>query len=100
MVAVVRSPRPLTLLGSVAQPARVAQALAPGLTGRLVVGAADRAMRRAEPTPMTEGNLFQPSEGHAIDGGWRKESSPLVPLVLGVGGALGLGLLWATRQRR
>lgn len=104
LVDVARWPRPTTAVGSLAWPARVANALAPGLTGRLVVGAANRAMRHADPVPLSDGNLFEPSQGHAIDGGMRQANRPVsTALAAGLGAAaslcvFGFGLLWSRRR--
>jgi len=100
LVAVARWPRRTTGVGILAWPARVAHALAPGLTGRLVVGAADRALRHADAVPMTDGNLFEPSKGHAIDGGMRTANQTFSAVTAGVGAlvaltAVGLGVLWS-----
>lgn len=104
IVAVARWPRRTTGVGSLAWPARVAHTLAPGLTGRIVVAAADRAMRHADPVPMTHGNLFEPSKGHDIDGGMRTQGHRAAStLAAGLGalatlGALGAGVLWSRRR--
>lgn len=98
MVSIARWPRPTTALGSVALPSRLANALAPRLTARIATAAVDSALRRADPVPLTDGNLFEPSQGHGIDGGYRTAGTKAVSAAaLGIGalGALGLGLLWS-----
>ena len=99
MVSLSRRPRPTTMVGSVALPARVATTLAPDLVARTAVRLADMAMRRADPAPMTDGNLFEPSQGHAIDGGYRVRPARALP-VAALAGVVGLGLLWALRGQR
>jgi hypothetical protein len=52
----------------------------------------------------SDGNLFAPSRGNAIDGGFRSTKANPAALALGVGaaavGALTLAGAWALRQRR
>ncbi|HSI47515.1 MAG TPA: SDR family oxidoreductase [Ideonella sp.] len=67
----VRHPRPTVSIGSVAWPARLAHALAPDLVARTTYGLMDRSLASADPAPMGAGNLFAPSQNHAIDGGYR-----------------------------
>jgi short-subunit dehydrogenase len=101
VVALIKSPRAQTSIGSVALPGRLAHAIAPQLTGRLTVKFTDRALRRAEPAIATSGNLFEPSRGHAIDGGYRTQAGRALPIAaVTLLGTLGLGLLWLARSRR
>jgi len=96
LVALSHRPRPVTTLGSVALPGRLAHALAPQLTGRLTVRLADRALRRADTVPVTDGNLFAPSQAHGIDGGYRTLATRAAPVAAAaLLGTVGLGLLWA-----
>jgi short-subunit dehydrogenase len=96
-----KSPRPVTSIGSVALPARMAHALAPQLTGRMTVRLTDLAMKRAKPAPNTDGNLYTPSQGHTIDGGNRMSASSALPMAaLALIGTLGLGMMLAGRTRR
>ena len=101
LVALSRSPKPVTSIGSVALPGRLAHALAPQLTSRITRYLMDVALARADAAPVTDGNLFEPSRGHAIDGGYRTPVMRALP-VAGVAlvGAIGLGLLWAARSQR
>jgi short-subunit dehydrogenase len=98
IVALAKSPRASTAIGSMALPARMAHALAPNLLGRAARRAFDMALARAHTAPVTGGNLFSPSQGHAIDGGWRKP----VPVGASVAALAALGALawWATSSRR
>ena len=101
LVALSRAPRDVTAIGSVATPARLAHAVAPGLTARLARWLADRALGRADPAPITNGNLFEPSRVHTIDGGYRTLAVRAMPaLAVALAGAVGLGMLWAMRPRR
>jgi short-subunit dehydrogenase len=76
VLSLIESPRDAVAVGSVALPARIAHALAPGLVGKLMMRLMSRALRRAEPAPVTDGNLFAPSVGTAIDGGYRARPEP------------------------
>jgi NAD(P)-dependent dehydrogenase (short-subunit alcohol dehydrogenase family) len=98
LVGLSQAPRDVTSVGSVAIPGRLAHAVAPGLTSRITVWLADRALRRAEPSPVTHGNLFEPSRVHTIDGGHRTLAVRALPVAaVALGGAIGLGLLWTLR---
>jgi len=100
LVALSRAPRDVVSIGSVATPGRLAHAVAPGLTNRLTVWLADLALRRADPAPVTNGNLFEPSRVHTIDGGYRTLAVRAMPVAaIALAGAIGLGLLWALRPR-
>jgi short-subunit dehydrogenase len=100
VVALARSPRALTSIGSVALPGRLAHAIAPQLTNRLTAKFTDLALQRADPAPITNGNLFEPSHVHTIDGGYRTPLVRALPVAaMALVGTLGLGLLWAMRSR-
>jgi short-subunit dehydrogenase len=92
IAALVNHPRPTTAIGSVAKVARFTRTLAPGMRGRVVRRLMDLALSRSSPVAMSNGNLFDPSRGHAIDGGYRgaNSSSPVMALA-----ALSLlGIAW------
>lgn len=101
LVSLGKSPRAVTSMGSVALPGRLVHAIAPQLSSRLLVRIADRALKRADPVPISNGNLFEPSRGHMIDGGHRTLAMRALPVaaVAALLGTVGLGLLWATRSR-
>lgn len=103
IVRLVRRPRPTLWLGSAALPGRLAQAAAPETTGRIGKWVADRALARAERTPISQGNLFDASRHPAVHGGFRPEPKPKGKLALGLGlalvGAVALGVLLATQGR-
>lgn len=105
VVGLVKRPRDALSIGSVAWPSRLAHALAPGLLGRATKRLFDAALQRADAAPSTQGNLFDPSRRHAVDGGYRS-ASPLPPATAPVaGGAAALALaalayaLWRQRRR-
>lgn len=101
LVALSHAPRDVTAIGSVAIPGRLAHAVAPGLTARATRWLMDRALERADPAPLTNGNLFEPSRVHTIDGGHRTLAVRALPVAaLALAGAVGLGLLWSLRPRR
>ena len=82
-------------------PGRLAHAVAPGLTARFTRWLADRGLAHADPAPLTNGNLFEPSRVHTIDGGYRTLAVRAMPVAaVALAGAVGLGLLWAMRPGR
>jgi short-subunit dehydrogenase len=83
IVALAHSPRASTSVGSIAWPARVASAVAPNLVATLTGKFMEAALARADPAPVTTGNLFQASQGTGIDGGHRQRRA----------GPAGLGLM-------
>lgn len=103
LVALSQSPCPVTAIGSVAWPARVAHAAAPGLTGRITAGVMRSAFKRASESPTTDGNLFTPSRDHSIDGGHRaaragaSHTASLAAAALLAMAALGLALARARK---
>jgi short-subunit dehydrogenase len=100
IVALVDAPRATVMVGSVAGPARLAHALAPELTGRLGLRAMEAALARAERQQTRDGNLFQPSVGTEIDGGYRQRGSGVL-LAGALIGIAAIGLQWlCTRQPR
>jgi NAD(P)-dependent dehydrogenase (short-subunit alcohol dehydrogenase family) len=98
IVAVTRAPRPTTLVGSVAWPARLAAALAPGTVSALTTGLIAWGLRRARPVPAGSGNLFEASVGNGIDGGRRFGAGRTVATAAS---ALALaGVAWWLSSRR
>jgi short-subunit dehydrogenase len=85
VVRLARSPRPTTLVGSIAWPARIASAVAPNLVGAVTGKLMEAGFARADLTPVTAGNLFEASQGTDIDGGHRQRRAGV--------GALGLTVL-------
>jgi short-subunit dehydrogenase len=74
VVALLHTPRPTVMVGAVAAPARLAHALAPETCGRVGLWAMEAALARADEAPRHDGNLFEPSSGTAVDGGYRRAS--------------------------
>ena len=100
LVNLARRPQPVTWVGAPAVPGRVAHALAPNLVAGAIRRLFDRALSRARPAAVAEGNLFAPSVNTAIDGGYRQANRPMVlkmSLAAGAGLAV-LGLLAARRM--
>jgi NAD(P)-dependent dehydrogenase (short-subunit alcohol dehydrogenase family) len=99
LVELSKTPRPSVSIGSVAWPARLAHTVAPDLVGRMSTWLADIAFRRAHPSPISDGNLFAPSQGHAIDGGYRaSRRGSLGGTVLAAVGVVGLAWYWRNRH--
>jgi short-subunit dehydrogenase len=106
LVALATRPRASTYIGAPARPGILAHALAPDLVGRAMKRLTDRSLQRARPAVRTDGNLFEPSRGTAVDGGFRSAQAQVSPMAVALGAAAaGLGALaligaWAGRQRR
>ena len=96
VVALSRRPRATVTLGVQALPGRLAHAVAPDRLGQASRWLMDRAFARADPVPHSDGNLFEASEGHDVDGGFRP-SRTVPALVLGAA-ALG-ALAWMAHGR-
>jgi short-subunit dehydrogenase len=98
MVRLAREPKPTLTLGASAWPSRVAHAVAPDLTARLLRGVLRATLRKGGPLAPSSGNLFEPSVGHAVDGGLRgpaaRRPSASVAVIAG-----GLALGWWLAQR-
>lgn len=102
IVSLARHPRPTVSVGSVATLARLAHWVSPGLTGWLGAKGVERYLSGAESAPRTDGNLFAPSVGSGIDGGYRHQSAGRgVPTAaVAVAAGLVIGLLAHRLQRR
>ncbi|NUZ07334.1 SDR family oxidoreductase [Piscinibacter koreensis] len=87
IVRLAREPRPTLTLGASAWPSRIAHALAPNLTARMLRLLLGRSLRKSPPTAATAGNLFAPSVGHGVDGGLR---APSVAASRGAAGGVAL----------
>src|SRR5690606_21249309 len=89
-------PRPYVAIGSLAWPARAAHAVAPNLTLRITRRLTDMALKHAQPSTDTEGNLYHPTQDPRIRGGFKNENrrSMGLPLTIAVGaGAAGIWLI-------
>lgn len=100
VVALTEQPRSVTWLGAGALSGRVAHALAPDTLGRAMRWLTDAGLRHASPAPRSEGNLFKPSRGTAIDGEHRKRMAGQAGWLVALGAAgLAYGW-WAGRDKR
>jgi short-subunit dehydrogenase len=100
IVDVARSPRASVSVGSAATALRMGHAVSPALSGWVGAKVVERYLRQAQPAPRGDGNLYAPSIGHAIDGGYRERASPRSWWVWALaGGALWLGVQAARRPR-
>jgi short-subunit dehydrogenase len=97
IVSLVDNPRPNTVIGSTAYAARLTSGILPELRGRLAKWFLDTALSRADSAPISNGNLFEPSLNHSIEGGFRHGFGRAV---LGLTALSAAGLAWyALRQR-
>jgi short-subunit dehydrogenase len=95
------APRAAVFVGPGASVARLAHALAPATVGRATRAAMDRALARADRAAVSDGNLFEPSVGTAVDGGYRRRGRPRARTVALAAGAIALAAaLGAARRRR
>lgn len=75
VLSLANRPRPKVYVGAPAWPGIVAQAVAPGWVGRTMMWVTGRALERSTPVDATDGNLYEPSRGNAVDGGFRASMS-------------------------
>jgi len=103
MLRLALRPRSRTAVGITAQLAKLAH-VAPNLSGAAAMAMIELYLRQADPSPITDGNLFHPvPEGTSAHGGWKTQNRKLIAAGLGVLGASGLaalGGLWATGRLR
>ncbi|WP_353235426.1 SDR family oxidoreductase [Diaphorobacter ruginosibacter] len=94
-------PRAVTWLGAAALPGRVAHAVSPTFLGRCMNWFGVRSLRHGGPAPVSDGNLYAPSEAGSIDGGIRhaRAQAATAAAVLGTVG-LALGWWLGSRGRR
>lgn len=104
IVALADAPRPraVTFLGMGTLAGRVAHAVAPAGLARLLRRLSDFGLRRADPAPLSEGNLFRPSLQTSVDGGLREGRSGAAAKAGAVAalGTLGLAAGWWLGRRR
>lgn len=105
LLSLSKKPRPSVYIGLGARPGIWAHAVAPNLVTRLMMRLTERALEHSEQRPHTDGNLFAPSSGHAIDGGFGASRIASRPAAFaGVAatalGAVALAGWWALRRRR
>jgi short-subunit dehydrogenase len=71
VVAIAQRPKQSKTIGSMAIFLRFAHSLFPGLSRLITAGVIETYLKRAEPTELTSGNLFDPVDyGTSIHGGW------------------------------
>jgi short-subunit dehydrogenase len=100
IVSLAREPRPTITVGAAATALRVGHAVSPLVSGWVGARVVERYLRQADVAPKGDGNLYAPSIGNAIDGGYRASDTPSRWwLWAAVGGALLLGLQAARRPR-
>ena len=74
VVNLLDNPKASTMVGSIAWPVRMAHSLAPDLSARITRVLMDIGFRRAKRVALSDGNLYAPSQGHGVDGGFRDSS--------------------------
>lgn len=105
IVSLAKRPRARTYIGAPARAGILAHALAPDVLGQTMKWLTDKALQRARPAARTDGNLFEPSRGTGIDGGFRS-TRPFHPAAVALGaaaaglGALALAGAWVRGRRR
>ena len=101
IVSLVERPRRQVMVGAMARLAKLEYQLAPGLVEWGLARFTEAYLRRAERSPVTAGNLYQPMPEQAgLHGGWRwsaPRSATAAAVVLGVVGALTAGAMFAAR---
>ncbi|MDA7415372.1 SDR family oxidoreductase [Xenophilus arseniciresistens] len=94
-------PRAKTYMGAPALPGMFAHALAPDLLARAMGHVMRRALAGAGPALAADGNLFQSSRTHEVDGGFRRQRRPFAaPGGYVLLGLMAAGAAWALRPRR
>jgi NADP-dependent 3-hydroxy acid dehydrogenase YdfG len=102
VVSLANRPQHKVYVGAPAWPGIVAQALVPGWVGRTMMWVTGRALERSTPADETDGNLYEPSRGNAVDGGFRAAMSPSAAQASKVALAVGVValLVWALQPSR
>lgn len=100
IVSLAREPRSSVTVGAAATALRVGHAVSPLLSGWVGAKVVERYLKQADAAPRGDGNLYAPSLGNAIDGGYRQAAHTKTWwLWAALGSALWLGL-HATRRPR
>ena len=95
-------PRNTTVVGAPAPLLVLAQALTPNLGAAVLNGFLGTYFREVDPTPTTDGALFEAGEGGAVDGGFRdpdRGKKATVAGSLAVAALAAGGLAWWTSRR-
>lgn len=102
IVDMAEHPRPSALVGAQAVLARLAGAIAPRLATAFQAAWFDLYLDRAEPGPVTDGNVLEPmAEGTGTTGGWRRRRRPaLIAALIAVGALAAAGALSRRHHRR
>ena len=102
VVSLAREPRSSVTVGGAATVMRLAHWVSPALSAWLGAQAVERGLSSADSAPRTDGNLFAPSVGAGIDGGYRhKAARGAVPTTaVAVAAGLVIGLLAHRLSRR
>ena len=102
VVSLAREPRASVSVGGAATAMRLAHWVSPALSAWLGAQAVERGLSSADSAPRSDGNLFAPSVGAGIDGGYRhKAARHAVPTtVVAVAAGLVIGLLAHRITRR
>lgn len=103
IVATAEHPRDTVMVGSVTRLLRLAHALAPNLSGRLMAAVMRRHFRQAQRVPISDGNLFSPPQAAGgIDGGFRAPArrSPATMLAAGLAAGVCAALVAGVVMRR
>ncbi len=100
IVSLARHPRPSVTVGAAATALRVGHAVSPVLSSWIGAKVVERYLNQADTAPRSDGNLYAPSLGNAIDGGFRRGAKPgRWWLWAALGGAALVGLQAARRAR-
>jgi len=102
VVSLAREPRASVSVGGAATAMRLAHWVSPALSAWLGAQAVERGLSSADSAPRSDGNLFAPSVGAGIDGGYRhKAARATVPTTaVAVAAGLVIGLLAHRLARR
>jgi short-subunit dehydrogenase len=98
IVSLVERPRRQVMVGAVARLAKLEYQLAPRLVEWGLARFTEAYLQRAERSPVTAGNLYDPMpERAAVHGGWRWSAPRGATLALGLIGAVAAGAMLAAR---
>ncbi|MDB5368307.1 MAG: short-chain dehydrogenase [Rhodospirillales bacterium] len=100
MVRLVERPRRRTVIGLPTTLGRIAHALAPESISRAGAILIEAYLRRAKRAAPADGNLFEPSIGHGVHGGWQKLNVRAATLGLAFGAGLLASVLLLSRASR
>jgi len=102
VVSLAREPRASVSVGGAATAMRLAHWVSPALSAWLGAQAVERGLSSADSAPRSDGNLFAPSVGAGIDGGYRHKAAhaPVPTTAVAVAAGLVIGLLAHRLTRR